>query len=107
MSMNNQQQLKSLLSPNYPISDEFVNSQLAMSGLNPEDDYMPSNAFDYAIYMSCVFLLGGVNKISESGYTIEMNVEGLKYLLKFYANKWGWEDITSTLGQIKNATNKW
>ena len=107
MSLNNQQQLKNLLSPNLPIDDEFINGQLNYVGLNPEDDYTPSREFDYAVYMSCISLLSGVSKISESGYTIEVNTEGLKWLFRLYAEKWGWDDPTNTIGQIKNATNLW
>ena len=107
MSTTNLSQLKNLLNLNYPISDDYLTAQLRSYSLDPDGEYIPNNAFDYVLFQSAIVLLSGAVRISESGYTVELNTEGLKYLIRMLANKWGWIDPTSDLGVIKNATNKW
>lgn len=107
MSTTNLNQLKNLLNLNYPISDDFLIAQLRSYGIDPDGEYVPGNAFDYILFQSAIGLLSGAVRISESGYTVELNTEGLKYLIRMLANKWGWIDPTSDLGVIKNVTNRW
>lgn len=105
--MTNLNQIKSLIAQNYPISDSFFEAQLSQYGVIASDEYSGGRNFDYAVFMSCFFILSGAVKIQESGYSVELNKDGFEMLMQMYADKWGWAIPNKDLGLIKNATNGW
>lgn len=105
--MTNLQALKLSLKTN--LSDELLISYFAFVSISPNDEYEPINerAVDYIAYKIIGGgINGGIDRISEGGYTIDFNSENWKSYFNWLANKWGWLPIDA-FGNIVNQTFKW
>lgn len=57
------------------------------------------------------YMLSGVSQVSESGFSMSMNTEGIKglysYLFKKYGSKYGLTDDLGILNTIEDKTDVW
>lgn len=90
---------------NYPIDDATFQVALIESGLNPTDEFKGGKAFDLGMVKLIVSLLTSASRISEGGYTVELDMTALRELLNYYLNLWGWRNPMTP--RLKDGSFKW
>lgn len=103
--MTNLESVKALIGLNYPFDDETFTAGLALAGLDPNGTYEPGRASDVAFADFILFLTASARRISEGGYTVEIDTNALFRLRAILLNKWG---IASGEGAtLRNKTYLW
>lgn len=105
--MTNLQALKLKLKQNQKTDDE-LSLVLIENGFDPLAEYIPSDKFNvmigyelfdnFAIFQS---------RISEGGYTIEWDANGMRDYIRYWWALHDMGDPFSGFGSIKNATDSW
>lgn len=103
--MTNLEAIRASIGANYPVDDASFTMALAGLGLDPDADYVAGRDFDLALVALIDTLLAGVTRISEGGYTIEINADALWKLRSWYLRKWGIPDLTGAY--LRDRTNMW
>lgn len=90
------------------LSETELRNRLILVGVDPDAEYNATNRnFWYTVYLTVESGLNqGVTRISEGGYTIEMDKDSLLAWYNRLANQWGFPK-DETFGVIVNQTNKW
>lgn len=94
------------------LTEDDYKLMLIDSGFNPDDEYKPSEDFDYVIFMGIITTLSeGVKNraVKEGGFSVSetLDYESLYGYLNKLSDDWGWYNPYDTRGQIKNATTRW
>lgn len=92
--MTNLEYIKSQLGNNYPLDDDFFTNTLVVDGLMPDDDFVKGKDFDLAFINALWMLIGSAKRISEGGYTVEIDTTALLKLISMLYRKWGLDDLT-------------
>lgn len=90
---------------NYPIDEATFGVALIESGLNPNDTFVGGKSFDWGMVKLIVSLLTSASKISEGGYTVELDLNAFQNLLNYYLNLWGWRNPMNP--RLKDGSFKW
>lgn len=90
---------------NYPIDKSTFEVALIESGLNPNATFVGGKSFDWGMVKLIVSLLTSASRISEGGYTVELDMTALRELLNYYLNLWGWRNPMTP--KLKDGSFKW
>lgn len=90
---------------NYPIDDATFEVALIESKLDPNTEFVGGKAFDWGMVKLIVSLLTSASRISEGGYTVELDMNALRGLLNYYLNLWGWRNPMNP--KLKDGSFKW
>lgn len=105
--MTNLQYIQTKVGMNYPIDSDVFTNALSAAGIDPDENYVAGRAFDYAFIDVLVSLIASAERISEGGYTVELNIDGLRSLLSWYLNKWGLSAPGQPVIRGRRATMLW
>lgn len=105
--MTNLDYIKSKIGQNYPLDDATFEHALEASGIVPDDVYIISKGFDMAFIDLLVTLIASAERISEGGYTVQLNLDALRSLLLWYLNKWGLPAPGQPIIRGRRATQLW
>lgn len=103
--MTNLEVITGLIGSNYPYDENTFTTGLLLGGLVPTDDFIAGRASDIAIASFLLFLTTSAEKISEGGYTVEINIDALFKLRKVLLDRWGLPDGLSP--RLINKTYLW
>lgn len=103
--MTNLEAIKASIGANYPVDDASFTMALEGVGIIPSDAYVAGKSFDMALIALIDSLLSGASRISEGGYTIEVNADALWKLRSFLLAKWGLPDFSKPI--LRDQTNLW
>lgn len=103
--MTNLEAIKGKVALNYPIEDVTFDIAVAESGVDPDAEFTGGRSFDFALIGILTSLLASAERISEGGYTVQLNLDALFKLLSFLYRKWGIPDPTTPY--LKDRTNRW
>lgn len=103
--MTNLEAIRASIGGNYPVDDASFALALATLGLDPDAEYVPGQTFDLALISLIDTLIGGVSRISEGGYTIELNMDALLGLRSLLLRRWGLVDYSKPY--LRDRTNMW
>lgn len=90
--MTNLEAAKSLIGSNYPFDEYTYENGLAYAGLDPNEVYVKGKAFDLAMADFILWLSTSAKRISEGGYTVEIDVAALLKVRSLLLRKWGLDD---------------
>lgn len=90
--MTNLKVAEDLIGSNYPFDEDTFNTGLLVAGIDPGADFVPGKSFDIAFASFIMFLTSAATKISEGGYTVEIDPKNLLNLRKVLLAKWGISD---------------
>lgn len=68
--------------------DAIYETAIIGEGLDPNADFVAGRKIDMAIMSVIRSMLAGYKKVSEGGYTIELDTKALQSLLSYYYAKW-------------------
>lgn len=109
--MTNLEILQGSAALNYPIDEETFKANLIKNGLQPDDEFDVANqrGLDLAISDLALTLIFSVKKLSDDGYTVELqDINSLWNLRWFYRNKWGLPDDRTGVPTLSGKpTYKW
>lgn len=74
------------------LSDTVIFSGFAANGINPADEYVESKASDIALANFMLWLSIRAKRISEGGYTVEIDAAALLQVRSLLLRKWGLDD---------------
>lgn len=103
--MTNLEAIQAKIANNYPLDDASFEAALIESGVDGTAVFTGGKAFDRSMVNLIVILLGSASRISEGGYTVEINTQGLNTLLNWYLNRWGWRNPLSPV--IRDRSRLW
>lgn len=103
--MTNIEAIEARIGLNYPIEDATFQAAIAESGITPGDEYVPGRAFDTALIAIIDTLIGSAERISEGGYTVQLNLDALYRLRSLLSRKWGLPDLSQPY--LVDRTNRW
>lgn len=103
--MTNLEAIEARIALNYPIEDATFLAAVAESGLDAEATYSPGRSFDRALIAVIDTLIGSAERISEGGYTAQLNLDALYRLRSLLSRKWGWPDLSQPY--LIDKTNMW
>lgn len=105
--MTNLEYIKGKVGANYPIEDDTFNNAIIASGLDPNEQYEAGKSFDLAFIDVLMTLIASAKRISEGGYTVELDLRALNDLLTFYLRKWDLPDPSNPIIRGRRATRLW
>lgn len=105
--MTNLEYIKGKVGANYPIGEATFENAIIASGLDPNEQYVPGKSFDLAFIDVLMTLIASAKRISEGGYTVELDLKALNDLLTFYLRKWGLPDPSNPIIRGRRATRLW
>lgn len=100
--MTNLEAVKVKIANNYPLEDEFFEVALIEAGIVAGDEFVGGKSFDRSMVNLLLSLMASAERISEGGYTVELNIDALQRLLSYYLNKWGWPDPSKPIIRDKS-----
>ncbi len=103
--MTNLEAIKAKVALNYPIEDATFDVAVAESGLEPDDTFVGGRSFDFAFIGIIDSLLASAERISEGGYTVQLNLDALFRLRSMLYRKWGVPDPSAAY--LIDRTNRW
>lgn len=103
--MTNLEAIQAKIGMNYPIDSHTFEVALIESGIDPTADFEGGKPFDWAMVKILVSLIGSAERISEGGYTVELNLDALWKLLSWYLSIWGWRNPLEP--RLKDGSCKW
>lgn len=85
---------------------EFI---ITEADLNPDTVVTATNKvlLKTAIYNQIPLFIAGLQDVSEGGYSVKWNVEGIKLWYSLLASELGLEDIFNLKPKVRDASNKW
>ncbi|WP_343302851.1 DUF6706 family protein [Chitinophaga niabensis] len=89
--MTNKEYIQVYLSK-FGITDQEIELMLLNAGLNGGDPVTDTKALDTAIYYQLPPLFAGMQDVSEGGYSIKWNLDGIKLWYSWLARKLGLPD---------------
>lgn len=92
--MTNIDAIEAKIGLNYPIEDATFAAAIAESGINPADEFTGGKSFDLALIAIIDTLIGSTERITESGYTVQLNLDALYRLRSLLVRKWGLPDLS-------------
>lgn len=103
--MTNRQAIEAKIGLNYPI--DSVTFEYALMGLDidPEAWFVPGKAFDMALVSLIDTLIGSAERITESGFTVQMNLDALYRLRSLLVRKWGDPDLSGAI--LRDRSRMW
>lgn len=103
--MTNRQAIEAKIGLNYPI--DSVTFEYALMGLDidPESAFVPGKAFDMALVSLIDTLIGSAERITESGYTVQLNLDALYRLRSLLVRKWGDPDLSGAI--LRDRSRMW
>lgn len=60
-----------------------------------------------AMYNYVPLLMAGLQNVSEGGYSVSWNLEGLRLWYSFLAKELGLDDLLNTGPKVRDASNRW
>lgn len=90
--MTNIEAAKGLIGANYPFDEYTYENGLAYAGLDPNELYVKGKAFDLAMADFILWLATSAKRISEGGYTVEIDATALLQVRSLLLRKWGLDD---------------
>lgn len=103
--MTNLEAIKASIGGNYPVDDASFIMALEGVGIDPYGTYLAGKAYDMALIALIDSLIAGASRISEGGYTVEINTDGLLRLRSLLLGKWGLVDYSRPV--LRDQTNLW
>ena len=103
--MTNIEAIQAKIGMNYPIDAPMFEVALAESNINPNATFEAGKKFDWAMVNILVSLIGSAERISEGGYTVELNLDALTRLLTWYLGRWGWRNPLTP--KLKDGSYLW
>lgn len=103
--MTNLEAIQAKVGLNYPIEDVTFDVAVAESGINPIGEFTGGRSFDFAFIAVIDSLLASAERISEGGYTVQLNLDALFRLRSMLYRKWGIPDPTAPY--LVDRTNRW
>lgn len=82
---------------NWIEEDRIYEVALIGEGLDPDDNYVAGKSVDMAIVAVIRNMLSGIKRVSEGGYTVELDTKALEKMLSYYLGKWGLKDYTKPI----------
>lgn len=104
--MTNIEYVRAIMGVNYPLDDAFFTATLTGNGIDPESEFVKGKEFDIALANSLIFLLASAERISEGGYTVQLNLDAIRSLISLLFNRWGLPDPLAERRLI-DITNQW
>lgn len=92
--MTNRQAIEAKIGLNYPIDSVTFEYALIGSDIDPDANFVPGRAFDMALIAIIDTLIGSAERITESGYTVQLNLDALYRLRSLLVRKWGLPDLS-------------
>lgn len=102
---SNLEVIKALIGVNYPIEDATFEEALKQSGIDPTAENELGKAFDMSLITLIVLLFSFAERISEGGYTVQLNLDALQRLLDWLYWKWGIPNPNKPY--LIDRTNRW
>ena len=90
--MTVQEAIQAKIGLNYPIEENTFLVALEEAGVSPSADFQAGKQFDRALVSVIDTLVGSAERISEGGYTVQLDLEALLKLRGLIARKWGWPE---------------
>ena len=90
--MTNIEAVKALIGTNYPYDEESFINGLVMSGLDPNSKFISGKVSDIAFADFILFLVTSAKRISEGGYTVEIDIDALFRVRSILLGRWGIPD---------------
>lgn len=103
--MTNLEAIEARIGLNYPIEDATFEVAVVESGVNPDDMFTGGKSFDMALIAIIDTLIGSAERISEGGYTVQLNLDALYRLRSLLSRKWGLPDLSQPY--LIDRTNRW
>ena len=103
--MTNLEAIKAKIGINYPIDDATFEVAVAEANIDPNAEFTGGKSFDFAFISILNSLLASAERISEGGYTVQLNLDALFKLRSFLYRKWGIPDPSSAY--LIDRTNRW
>jgi len=103
--MTNLEAIEARIGLNYPIEDATFEVAVVESGVNPDDTFTGGKSFDMALIAIIDTLIGSAERISEGGYTVQLNLDALYRLRSLLSRKWGLPDLSQPY--LIDRTNRW
>lgn len=90
------------------LSEEELKNNLSFWKLDADSEFDASNRKFWWVVYNIIgsHLFGGVKRISEGGYTIEVDLGNYRLWYSRLASQWHFPPL-SDFGEIVNETNKW
>lgn len=90
--MDNLSVIKALIGSNYPFDEDVFRAGLIYSGIDPCDVYSSSRDTDIGFANFILFLTTTAKRVSEGGYTVEIDIEALFRVRSILLGRWGIPD---------------
>ena len=103
--MTNLEAIQAKVGLNYPIEDATFEIAVVESGIDPDAEFTGGRAFDFAFIAIIDSLLASAERISEGGYTVQLNLDALFRLRSLLYRKWGVPDPSAPY--LVDRTNRW
>lgn len=103
--MTNLEAIKAKVGLNYPLEDDTFNIAVTESGIDPNAIFTGGKSFDFAFIAILDSLLASAERISEGGYTVQLNLDALFKLRSLLYRKWGVPDPSAPY--LIDRTNRW
>lgn len=103
--MTNREAIEAKIALNYPI--DSVTFEYALMGLDidPEAGFVPGKAFDTALIAIIDTLIASAEKIKESGFEVQLNLDALFRLRMILVRKWGEPDLSGAI--LRDRSRMW
>ena len=102
--MTNREAIEARIGLNYPIEEGTFLAAIGESGIDPNAEFSPGMPFDRALVAAIDTLIGSAERISEGGFTSQLNLDALFKLRTLLARKWDWPDLGPYL---RDRTYRW
>ena len=103
--MTNLEAIEARIALNYPIEDATFQSAVIESGLDQAASFTGGKSFDMALIAIIDTLIGSAKRISEGGFTSQLNLDALYRLRSLLSRKWGLPDLSQPY--LIDRTNRW
>ena len=94
----------------FGVSEAEIEFILIEGGLTPGDTVTTDEdriALKTAMYYHIPVLMSGLQNVSEGGYSISWNLEGLRLWFSLLAKELGLEDVLSLAPLVRDRSNRW
>lgn len=103
--MTNLEAAKAAIGQNYPFDEASYILALSGAGLDPAAEQVPGKEFDLALADSILYLITSAQRISEGGYTVEIDTDALLKLYEILRRKWDKPDYSGPI--LRDRTWMW
>lgn len=104
--MTNREAIEAKIALNYPIDDVSFDAAIAeQQGLDPAAVFTGGKAFDMALIAIIDTLIASAEKIKESGFEVQLNLDALFRLRMILVRKWGEPDLSGAI--LRDRSRMW